>query len=251
MTWPIITLDEQLVNQQGAIALLAATYNFLRRNNISNTAIIDYARRQRTRNRGREKLGLYKKLMHAYEDLGVLMSTWFSHPGFLDGEGRPLPLTAEAGPYSIANLIRVSGVAVAKNLVLELMRRSPSIKSNTNGTFLALSRVFVLPEIEVPRAAFFVERYLDTLQSARKLSKRETALLVEQSSHISGVDLKSLAPILRDIKERGRVFMDSIDGELEACRVRRGKRKGVGELGVLIFSWTRPRNGSGKTRRKT
>ena len=112
-------LKQQLVNQQGAIALLAATHDFLRRNNISNTAIMHYARKHRTRNRGREKLGLYKRLMRAYEDLGVVMSTWFSQPEFLDREGHPLPLTAETGPHSVANLIRVSGVGIAKNLVLE------------------------------------------------------------------------------------------------------------------------------------
>lgn len=242
---------QQLVKQQGAMALMTAVFNFLGRNNISDTAIIHYAREHRARNKGGGRFGLYKRLMRAYEDLGVLMSAWFSEPRFLDKEGRPLPLTAEAGPHSVANLIRVSGVRVAKNLVLELMRRSPSIKSNSNGTFSALSRVFVLPELEVPRAAFVVERYLETLRRASSLLKGETTLLVERSSHVSGVNLKAIAPVLRDIKGRGRVFMDSIDGELEACRGRRRKRKGVGELGVVIFSWTRPRNGSRKTRRKT
>jgi hypothetical protein len=239
-----------LINQEGAIALLAATFDFLRRNNISDKVIIDYAHQHHVRYRDK-KLASYKRFMRAYEDMGILMSTWFSQPSFLDKEGRPVPLTIQAGPHSVANLIRLSGVRIPRKLVLDLMRRSPSIDSNSDGRFLALSRVFVLPELKVPRAAFVVERYLDTLRRNSSLLKGETTLLVERSCHVSGVNLRAIAPTLRDIKGRGRAFMDSVDGELEALRVPRRKCKRIGELGVLIFSWTRPRNGSLKAERKS
>jgi hypothetical protein len=238
------------INEQGARALIGATLEFLRRNHISRKSIDAYARQYWTRNKIGEKFRLYNKLMRAYEDVGVLMATWFSHPSFLDKAGRPLPLATANGPQSIADLIRASRVRVPKYLALELMRRSPSINSNNDGTLVAIRRVFVLPEFEVPRAALVVERYLDTLGQNASSRRNDTALLLERSCHVSEVDLRKIAPILRDIKWRGAAFMDSVDGEIEECRLQqRPKQKAVGELGVLVFAWTRPNNrGSSKTR---
>ncbi len=231
-------LQHQFVNQQGATALLAATFDFLRRNNISEKSIVSYARKHHIRHKGEGNL--YRRLMRAYEEMGVVMGTWFSQPRFLNKSGYPLPLTAATGTQSVANLLRASGVRMSKYMALELMRRSPSIKSNSDGTLLALRRVFVLPEFEVARAAFVVERYLNTLRQNAWGRKREAILLLERSCHVTGVDLSTIAPILRDIEGRGTAFMDSVDGEIEACRLRRRKRKDVGELGVLVFAWTRP-----------
>ena len=235
--------NRELVIQQGATALLAATFEFLRRNDISRDAILSYMR-QPIHSKHKDSLAFYR-LMRAYEAMGIVISTWFSQPKFLDKTGYPLPLTVTAGARSVANLIRASRVRIPKYLVIELMRLSPSIKSNGDGTFSAVRRVFVLPEFEVPRAALVVERYLDTLQRNASSRRRETTLLLERSCHAPGVNLKSIAPILRDIKERGTAFMDSVDGEIEACRVPRARRSDVGELGVLVFAWTRP---SRKTR---
>ncbi len=229
-----------LANQQGATALLAATFDFLRRNNIEDKAIVSYARQHCLRHKRKENLRLYRRLMRTYEVMGVLMAIWFSQPKFLDKSGCPLPLTVATGPNSVANLVRASHIRISLNLVLSLMRKSPSIKLNSDGTISALKRVFVLSELKLPRAAFVVERYLDTLRRNSSRGKGETTLLVEQSCHVSGIDLRSITPILRDIEGRGAALMDSIDGEIESCRVKRTKRRGVGELGVLIFAWTRP-----------
>ena len=230
----------ELANRQGARALLAATFDFLYTNNISEREILNYAREHRVRQKAKGNFGSYRRLLRAYEDMGVLMSTWFSQPRFLDKSGSPLPLTVISGPHSIANLIRFSRVRVAKSLALDLMRRSPSVKLNDDGTLLALRRVFVLPEFEVPRAALVIERYLDTLRRNASGRRKETTLLLERSCHVSEVDLRKIAPILRDIKGRGTAFMDSVDGEIEACRLHRPKRNSAGNLGVLVFAWTRP-----------
>jgi len=192
-----------LVNEQGARALIGATLEFLRRNNISRKSIDAYTRQHWTRYKIKEELRLYNKLMRAYEDVGVLIATWFSHPKFLDRAGRPLPLATANGSQSIANLIRAARVRVPKYLALELMRRSPSINPNSDGTLVPIRRVFVLPEFEVPRAALVVQRYLDTLRQNASGRKNETSLLLERSCHVSEVDLRKISPILRDIKWRG------------------------------------------------
>jgi hypothetical protein len=120
------------------------------------------------------------------------------------------------------------------------MRRSPSIRIGADGSFVALKRVFVLPGFEVPRAALVIERYLETLRKNSTAHKNGATLLLERNCHVGEVDLQRIAPVLRDIKGRGTAFMDSVDGDIEAHRTQKKKRNGVGELGVLVFAWTRP-----------
>jgi hypothetical protein len=231
---------QKLISNQGAEALLAATFKFLQRNDISGETIIKCARQHGTGGRAKPNGREYKKLMRAYEDLGIAISAWFTNPTFLDKSGAPLPLKPDAGIRSIRNLLRASRVQVPKSLAFELLRNSPSIRTNADGSFSALRRVFVLPEFELPRAALVVERYLQTLCSNATGRKRATALLLERSCHVTRVKRRTIAPILRDIKERGTAFMDAVDGDLEAGRVTRSSRQFTEELGVLVFAWTRP-----------
>jgi hypothetical protein len=219
------------LRDQAANALVSATSEFLRRNNVAKRTIAGP--------RHRADLRLYRKLMAAYEYMGVLMGTWYSHPRFLDKLGNPLALNVSNGPRSIGELIRISRVPVAKRTALQLMECSPSIQMDGDGMFRAVNRVFMLPEFEVPRAALVVERFLDTLH--KNFSRRAgNVALLERSCHVTGIDLHSSAPILRDIKERGAALLDVIDTEIEARRSRRSGRRDVGELGVLVFAWTKP-----------
>jgi hypothetical protein len=240
MTKNLRSLFSDLANEQGAATLLAATFSFLLRNNISKKAIIDSVRQHHGARKSRGGVRQYRRLVRAYEDMGIVMSTWFSVPKFLDKESRPLPLTALRGPHSVPSLVRSSHVKISASLAVELMRRSPSVRINARGDFVALKRVFVLPEFEIPRAALVIERYFDTLRSNSSAHRNGTTLLLERNCHVPEIDLRRITPILRDIKGRGTAFMDSVDGDIEAHRVRRSRRKGVGELGVLVFAWTRP-----------
>jgi len=227
----------QDLNQQGADALLAAIFEFLLQNKIKSDDIVDFAQKYHTPRKSDRALRLYKNLVRTYDDIGAIMATWFSDPKFLDGTGRPLPLSSSAGPRSIEQLIRASGAKVDLVTVVELMRQSPSVRFGSDGNLTALRRVFVLPKFEVPRAAFVVERYLKTLQDNVVGRKKGTPLLLERSCHVSQVDFARLAPTLRDIDHRGTAFMDSIDGEIESLRVRRSTQRNTGELGVLVFAW--------------
>ena len=168
------------------------------------------------------------------------MSTWYSLPEFLDFDGTPLPLSAGRGALSVSTLIRSARVKISAGLAVELMRRSSSVKVDSRGRFVALRRVFVLSDFEVPRAALVIERYLDTLRKNSSAQKNGTNLLLERNCHVPEIDVRRIRPMLRDIKGRGTSFMDSVDGDIEAHRTRRFRRKGVGELGVLVFAWTRP-----------
>jgi hypothetical protein len=232
-------------NEQAAMALLAAALAFLHSNNAALELDLDSFRQGKSSKASRGGVGEYRRLVRAYEDMGMVMSTWFSHPKYLDGESRPLKLPLQ-GSVSVRSLVRSARVTVSVGLAAKLMRRSPSIRVDDRGKFVALRRVFFLPDFEVPRAALVIERYLDTLRRNSSAQKNGATLLLERNCHVPEIDLKRISPILRDIRERGTAFMDSVDGDIEAHRVRRSRQNGVGELGVLTFAWTRPSRGQRK-----
>lgn len=234
-----IPLDAQ-IKEQAARALLKSVDVFLRRSGIPRKSVGPV----RSPRSGKDNTVVhYQKSMRAYENMGVLMATWFSDPQFLDKLGNPIPLSGSTGPRSIAALICRARVRISKKVALEFLRLSPSINSS-RGSFVPLRRVFVLPEFELPRAAILVERYLDTLVRNSVGRKRGATLLLERSCYVPEVDLRAISPILRDMKERGTAFMDSTDGEIEACRLRRPHRTRSGEVGVVVFAWTKAKSRS-------
>jgi hypothetical protein len=171
--------------------------------------------------------------------MGVVMSTWFSSPRFMNKECQPLPLTVASGPQSVLNLVRVSRVSISATNAVELMRRSPSIGIDAIGNLIALRREFVLPDFAVPRAALVIERYLDTLHRNSSQGSKKTVLLLERNCHVPEVNMAAIAPILRDIKKRGSAYIDSVNGDIEGLRRKGARRKGSGEMSVHIFAWTR------------
>lgn len=229
-----VTID---LDQEGANALLAATFSFLRRNKLSREWMLEWARQYCAGNQRTRGPKVHLKIEKAQEDMGTILGTWFTNPKFLDRAGNPLPLSIGKGPDSIAQLIRAAGVRVRPSVATELMRQSPSFKLDSDGNWTPLRRLFVMPGLEILRAAFVVERYLDTVLQITKGRREATPMLLERSCYVSSIDMTKIAALLRDIASRSTAFMDSIDGELEGRRVRRSKRKNVGELGVHVFVW--------------
>jgi hypothetical protein len=228
-----------IINRQGANALIAATIAFLRTNNISKELINDSVREHYGPRKTRPSIRQYRKLARAYEDMGVVMSTWFSSPKFMNKECQPLPLTVASGPQSVLNLVRISRVSISATNAVELMHRSPSIGIDAVGNLIALRREFVLPDFAVPRAALVIERYLDTLHRNSSRDSKKTVLLLERNCHVPEVNMAAIAPILRDIKKRGSAYIDSVNGDIEGLRRKGSRCKGSGEMSVHIFAWTR------------
>lgn len=228
------------VNEQGAYVLLSATLDFLRRNDIREEWITKFAREQFGSVKSRTHVRQFRRITRAYEDMGMIMSTWYAQPRFLDEFGQPMPLSLRAGHHSIHSLVLASRVKTTISIAVELLRRSSSVRFESRDTIVPLKRIFVLRGFEVPRAAIVVERYLETLGRNSLLQEDKNATpLLERSCHVTQVNLRNIAPILRDIKGKGTAFMDSVDGEIEGQRKRKADRDATGEMGVLIFAWTR------------
>jgi hypothetical protein len=229
----------EIVKQQAATALIAATVGFLNANNISKQLIVNSVRQFYGPRKAVNGVRQYRKLARAYEDMGIVMSTWFSSSNFLDRECRPLPLAIKPGPRSIYSLVRTARVSISPAFAIELMRRSPCVGVNAMGNLVAQRREFVLPDFAVMRAALMMERYLDTLHRNSAPSKGKSVLLLERNCHVPEVNLKAIAPILRDIKKRGSAYIDSVNGDIECLRRKRSRHRSSGEMSVHIFAWTR------------
>jgi hypothetical protein len=228
-----------LLNRQGASALILATLEFLRANEVSKELVLSSIRQYYDVGKSKEGVRHYRKLARAYEEMGMVMSTWFTSPRFLDREYKPIALSAEPGPRSIHALVRASRVSLSGRMAVELMRRSPSICINSLGSLAPVRREFVLQDFTVPRAALVIERYLDTLHRNSAHNKKKSILLLERNCHVPQVNFRTIAPVLRDIKKRGSAYIDSVNGDIEGLRKKRSRLKGSGEMSVHIFAWTR------------
>lgn len=226
------------VNLEAAEVLMSATLDFLVSEGIPPSFIDKCLSRQR---RGKpipkSSAKEFRSSLKAYEEVGIVLSTWFTDARFLDEYGLPLPLAIKTGRYTLSALVRASEIRLSTKRVVELLRDSPSVRFDTNGKISAIIRTFVLPNFQIPRATLIVERLLDTLNRNEVAQKDDSPLLLERSCHVTGVDPRDIAPIMRDIKIRGIAFLDSVDGEIEAHRVRRPPRASRGELGVVAFAW--------------
>lgn len=240
-----------LVNEQSADALLSATLGFLRRSKISKQQILEAVNRNYGVKGSTPTLRQYRRLVRSYEEMGMVMATWFALPRFLDQDSRPAPLTLNGGRKSVPALIRASRVSMSSATAIKLMRRSPSVRILASESVVALRPEFVLPNIEIPRAALVIERYLDTLRRNSSPKRRGTILLLERNCHVPEVNLRNIKPIMRDVKERGSAFIKAVDGDIEGRRTRGKRPRHVGELSVHIFAWTKPSRGRKPNQGKT
>ncbi len=232
------SFNSEIVKRQGANALIAATMWFLDANDISKQLILNSVRQFYSPRRA-DKVRQYRTLARAYEDMGIVMSTWFSASRFLDDDCLPIPLSIKPGPRSVYSLVRAARVSISPAFAIEMMRKSQCVGVNSLGNFVARRREFVLPDFAVLRAALMIERYLDTLHRNTAPNRKRTVLLLERNCHVPEVNLRTISPILRDIKKRGSAYIESVDGDIEGLRRKRSRHKGSGEMSVHIFAWTR------------
>jgi len=194
----------------------------------------------------RRAFDLYEQAMTTWSSMGKVMETWYSNPKFLDQSGLPVEITITRGKYTVPKLIKAAGIQISKREVLHMLRSSPSIYQTSDRSFRPASRVFIMPNAELLRAAFVVQRFLMTLGANATRHRLRKPLILERNCCVSDADLNMALPVMRDIKERATAFMDSVDWELESCRARpRSNKSKTGELGVLVFAWSSP------TKRKT
>jgi hypothetical protein len=229
----------EALQAEAAEILFGAVIKFLQKSKLDSKSILSSVRRAQRRRgtRPRESDRRLRSILRVYEEMGTIVATWFSNPCFLDTAGNPIPLSVGRGPRTIQYLVRSSGAKVPCAVVIELMRMSPTITMEENGKFLVISRFFSLPGFELLRAGLVIERFLETLYRNSEAGDERSKLIFERSCYANNIGLRKVARLLRDIKQRGTAFMDSVDGQIEANRSRGSNQINPGELGVFMFAW--------------
>jgi len=243
----LTTIDPEAVD-----VLLSATLDFLKSSGISDAIIAQVMRDRRDSAKRKRAARKFWSVVGAYEEMGIIMSTWFTEPQFLNDAGQPLALDTGSGRKSLSALVRASNVRISPSAALRLLRQSTSATVTSRGRVLAVKRAFILPQFEIPRATLIIQRFLETLRRNSAAQWDEHPLLLERCCYVTGVNARSVAPIMRDIRGRGAAFMDSVDGEIEAHRLRKSSRAAIGEMGVVTFAWTHAKatRGSQKSNRE-
>jgi hypothetical protein len=235
-------LISEVFKAEAADILFGAVISFLRKNEVDSKLILKSARQaqqQELKFKRRDGVRQFRSILRVYEEMGGIVATWYSHPRFLDKAGNPKPLSVGRGLHTIRDLIRSSGAKVPHSVVVELMRMSPTITKNARGELLAISRFFSLPGFELLRAGLVIERFLETLHRNSEVRDERSKLIFERSCYANSIGMRKVARLLRDIKQRGTAFMDSVDGQIELNRSRKSKQGDLSELGVFMFAWMR------------
>lgn len=236
-------LISEVFKAEAAEILFGAVVSFLRKNKLDSKMILraaKHAEQNTVKVRRNSAVRQFRSVLRVYEEMGGIIATWYSHPKFLDAAGNPKPLSVGRGSFTILNLIRSSGADVPHSVVVELMYMSPTITINDRGELLAISRFFSLPGFELLRAGLVIERFLETLYRNSKVIDERSKLIFERSCYANSIGMRKVGRLLRDIKQRGSAFMDSVDGQIELNRSRTSKRSDLSELGVFLFAWMRP-----------
>jgi hypothetical protein len=224
--------------------LLDEAVRFLARSGIDKRKIrssFDAAIKRRVRTRN---LPEFDFVTRSYEALGGVLSTWFDTPEFLNPDGSPATLTLRKGRGSLDHLLKAAKVKVDFETAKRLLELSPSV-TITHEAISANRRVFVVPALDLIRAALVIPRYLETLESNAQARRSNTVKLLERQCSASKINPTKVAALLRNIKEQGGSFVDSIDGQIEAAKQKPRKKQLDSELGLLVFAWTtQPRTGA-------
>ena len=235
-------LISEVFKAEAAEILFGAVVSFLRKNGLDSKLVLGaakHAQQYAIKSKRRNSVRLFRSVLRVYEEMGGIVATWYSHPRFLDRAGNPKPLSVGRGTYTIRNLIRSSRADVPHSVVIDLMQMSPTITINDRGELLAISRFFSLPGFELLRAGLVIERFLETLYRNSKVRDERSRLIFERSCYANSIGMRKVARLLRDIKQRGSAFMDSVDGQIELNRSRTSRRSDLSELGVFMFAWMR------------
>lgn len=236
------------VTQESAEAMLSATVSFLMSNKMPKRFLCEATRRCFSK-RNLQHFPLYSRAVREYEEMGIVLSTWFTSKKFLDEGCRPRPISIGRSSCSMNALIRASKVTISAEKAVALCRRSPSVTVDASGYIRPQRREFVLPNFEVARAALVLGRYLDTLNRNSSKKSRDSVLLLERNCHVPTLDRRAIMPVLRDIKGRGAAFLNSVNGEIEdKRRVTSSASSNVAALSVHVFAWTGTKPQKGKRR---
>lgn len=183
---------------------------------------------------------VFTELGKLQRDCMEVMCTWRRDTSFLDEDGMPLPLSQDNGPHSFNELCRRAGCKHESDQVLEALLEFGAISMRSDGTVVSETPTFLLGRAAtVGRLA--TDGLLKQLEGYLRVVHRNVcSVRGQQRSRFERACTVSVAVELEPIfdqlvRERGQVFVDSVDEWLERHRCQESPTGKYRELGAGVY----------------
>lgn len=183
---------------------------------------------------------VFTELGDLQRDCMEVMCTWRRDTSLLDSDGMPLPLTQNSGPHSIGELCARAGCKHGPDRVLKALIDFGAVSIRNDGTIVSETPTFLLGRAAtVGRLA--TDGLLKQLEGYLKVVHRNVCSVrgvqpprFERACTVSvAVELEPIFDQL--VRERGQVFVDSVDEWLERHRRDRSPSGRYLELGAGVY----------------
>jgi hypothetical protein len=231
----------------GAEELLGAISEFLLRAGMQRSAVsralMASARKVSS---GHEIGGWYGGAGEFGELLGQAFELWWTDPRFLDRAARPLNLRT-TGRESVSALLRERLPARQVRYGLDVLRGSPSVHVDENGTWTARERALILTphaHLSFERLVGLVRGLLSTFHTNNS-GQRPGLGLLERTAFSGNLPRDFVPTFARAVHEH---LGESLFGILQLLRnaeSRRGPRSDT-EVGVEVYMYELPKRGTSR-----
>lgn len=183
---------------------------------------------------------VFTELGDLQRDCMEVMCVWRRDPSLLDSDGMPHPLTLDSGTHSFSELCKRAGCRHEFNHVLRALHDFGAVSIQGDGTIVSETPTFLLG-----RAATIGRLATDGLLKQlegflRVIHRNVTSVRGEQPARFERACTVSVAIELEPIfdqlvRERGQVFVDSVDEWLERHRRDESPSGKYRELGAGVY----------------
>jgi len=183
---------------------------------------------------------VFTELGDLQRDCMEVMCTWRRDTSLLDDDGMPLPLSRDNGPHSFSELCRRARCQYGFDQVLAALIEFGAVSIRSDGSIVSETPTFLLGRAAtVGRLA--TDGLLKQLEGYLRVVHRNVcSVRGEQRSRFERACTVSVAAELEPIfdllvRERGQVFVDSVDEWLERHRRQESPSGKYRELGAGVY----------------
>jgi hypothetical protein len=183
---------------------------------------------------------VFTELGNLQRDCMEVMCTWRRDTSLLDNAGVPVPLSLDNGPRSFSELCKRARCKHDSNAVLKALRDFGAVSISTNGTVVSNTPTFLLGRasdvglLATDGLLKQLEGYLGVVHRNVRSVRGEHPARFERACTVSvAVELEPIFDQL--VRERGQVFVDSVDEWLERHRNHPSPSRVYRELGAGVY----------------
>jgi hypothetical protein len=183
--------------------------------------------------------------LNPVSEMASLISRWHVEERYVDGSGKPRPLTWNGKSGTLLRLAQeVIGDEGAKRVVETVVKRKLIVRTKA-GRWRPKSQVVKprgLDRPQILRTAVMLRRLLRTVAHNSERQYRGDNLLFEVMTRVPRLPRRYLPTFKRFVRTQGMTYVRSVDDWLESRSLpkTRRKQKNLRETGVVVFAFEEP-----------